>query len=74
MRLTIDEEVNRNFFNDMTDYVMKEGHMSHEKAEHLVNPLRSTIDTNMPYVQHTGPIYFAMRLLMREGIIPYKAI
>ncbi|HAT55266.1 MAG TPA: hypothetical protein DCW31_08545 [Lactobacillus sp.] len=72
MKLTIKEEVNRDFFNEMTDFIIQEGHLSRKEAQKLVEPLRERIDTDMPYIQHTGPIYFAEKILMREGLIPFK--
>ncbi|KRL56116.1 hypothetical protein [Furfurilactobacillus rossiae] len=72
MSLTIKEEVNRDFFNEMIDFISEEGHLSRADAQKLVDPFRERIDTDLPYIQHTGPIYFAEKILMQEGLIPFR--
>lgn len=43
-----------------------------ETAEKMVEEYINQIDVDSPTIQHLGPDYFALQILMIKGVIPYK--
>lgn len=44
------------------------------KAQELMDKYIEDIETDRPSVQHLGPDYFAINILMAEGLIPKQPI
>lgn len=44
------------------------------QAQELMDKYIEDIETDKPIVQQLGPDYFAIQILMAEGLIPYRPI
>lgn len=62
------------FGSGMINYMVEHHQVDHIIAALITSKYIKDIDVEDATVQHLGPDYFAIQVLMAEKIIPYRAI
>lgn len=60
------------FSNSAVNFMHDNYAINFADAQKLMSSYIGEIDVNDPITQHLGPDYFALQILMEEGIIPYQ--
>lgn len=68
------KEQQTNFSNAAVAYMKAHHQIPETQAQELMDKYIEDIETDKPIVQQLGPDYFAIQILMAEGLIPYRPI